>query len=342
MKSNNYICFMPIIDNFLQQGVEQIRQSIVDIDESYNNEWDILAELIQNSVDSIKKTERPTGQITLSVNCQKNQISIADDGIGIDPEKLPRLLRMFGTDKRGDEKTIGEKGVGLKFVIFSSDEFYLKTATAKGASEVIINNALNWKNGSGDTPLPMTMNEITDDFKGTIVALKKVPDLQIFQLSFSQLVYILRTKTAIGNTHSIWNQDEIDISIFIDYTSQDGLTHSEKIPFKYLLPTEGLPENSKIDIQDYYDWIDADKTDHQKRIKLRDKIIIKTKNFEHTGRTVRSWTCFVPKRKVWDIISQEKNLATEENLQDDIWLQNFGYSIFRPGIFTSVKGSQLA
>jgi molecular chaperone HtpG len=61
MTYTNYICDMPLIENFLQQGVSHIRQSIIDIDDSYNNDWDILAELIQNSVDAIRKADINTG-----------------------------------------------------------------------------------------------------------------------------------------------------------------------------------------------------------------------------------------------------------------------------------------
>lgn len=40
--------------NFLEPNISQIRKSIKGIDDSYNNEWDILAELLQNAVDAIR------------------------------------------------------------------------------------------------------------------------------------------------------------------------------------------------------------------------------------------------------------------------------------------------
>ncbi len=40
---------------FLKPSNREIRKSIKDVDDSYNNDWDILAELCQNSVDAIRK-----------------------------------------------------------------------------------------------------------------------------------------------------------------------------------------------------------------------------------------------------------------------------------------------
>lgn len=107
------------IDNFLNPGLQQIRQSIRDIDDSYNNNWDILAELCQNSVDAIRKSDIEEGIIKLEIDAHKKSIKIYDNGIGINPLKFADLLKPFSTDKRDDAETIGEKGVGLTFVMFS-------------------------------------------------------------------------------------------------------------------------------------------------------------------------------------------------------------------------------
>jgi len=80
-----------VISNFLAPSINQIRRSIRGIDDSYNNFWDILAELIQNSVDAIRKSENVAcGEIVLHIDCQKGEISIKDNGCGIAAEKCPR------------------------------------------------------------------------------------------------------------------------------------------------------------------------------------------------------------------------------------------------------------
>lgn len=85
--------------DFLAPDIEQIRRSIQDIDDSYNNEWDILAELLQNSVDAIRETERPSGKITIELDSRHRTIRVVDDGIGIDSDDLAPLLRPFSTRK---------------------------------------------------------------------------------------------------------------------------------------------------------------------------------------------------------------------------------------------------
>ena len=42
--------------DFLKSSIKSLRHSIRDIDDSYNNFWDIFAELAQNSVDAINET----------------------------------------------------------------------------------------------------------------------------------------------------------------------------------------------------------------------------------------------------------------------------------------------
>ena len=70
-----------VYQNFLNPSVIQIRQSIRGIDDSYNNFWDILAELVQNSVDAIGRAENfSNGEIYLCIDCQRHDISIRDNG----------------------------------------------------------------------------------------------------------------------------------------------------------------------------------------------------------------------------------------------------------------------
>jgi molecular chaperone HtpG len=87
------------IDDFLDPGIQQVRHSIKDIDDSYNHEWDILAELCQNAVDAIREADQDEGEINLVVDASRNKVSIYDDGVGISPERLPKLLGPFSTDK---------------------------------------------------------------------------------------------------------------------------------------------------------------------------------------------------------------------------------------------------
>ena len=104
---------------------DRLRREIQNIVDSYNNQWDIIAELTQNSVDGIRRWNNMYGLekkhlIDIVIDQQNKGITISDSGCGIDPNKLPMLFIPGETDKANENDSIGEKGVGLKFVIFSS------------------------------------------------------------------------------------------------------------------------------------------------------------------------------------------------------------------------------
>lgn len=109
----------PIQVEFLKSSINSLRHSIRDIDDSYNNFWDIFAELAQNSVDAINNTGK-SGSIDIKIDCQKRNVTIRDTGCGISADRLPQLLNLFSTGKSDDPSSIGEKGVGLKYVLFQS------------------------------------------------------------------------------------------------------------------------------------------------------------------------------------------------------------------------------
>ena len=157
----------------MQPNIEQIRHSIRDIDDSYNHSWDVLAELCQNAVDAVRKSSIPRGHIRLEIDSIERSISIADDGIGIAPEKLPGLLKPFSTDKADDEQTIGEKGVGLTFVIFACNDFYIKSGNGQGTGEGFVKDAFLWKNSTEPNELLLSKNPVNEAFQGTVVRAQK-------------------------------------------------------------------------------------------------------------------------------------------------------------------------
>lgn len=330
---------MARVPQFLNKGVNHTRQSIQDIDDSYNNEWDILAELIQNAVDAIRETKKAKGKISLKVDCQNKVIGIQDDGIGIDQSEILDLLALFGTNKKNKEESVGEKGVGLKFAIFACNDFYLKTSTGSSASEISIKDAFAWKKATDDNSLPLDIEEIEPNFQGTEILLKDVKDAPIFDLTLDQLKYIIRTKTAIGNVNSIFGIADPQIDVILNFTNPIGTFSEEIINFSYWLPVEGLRSADVIDIQEYYDFIKGGQvTDLQKRQKLRNKIVTIKREFKAGNRTVYAYAALLPSRDTWVVVNSTNNLADELLLKDEAFLQEYSYAIMQPGIFVSVKG----
>ncbi len=326
---------------FLQPTVNSIRKSIKGIDDSYNNFWDILAELIQNSVDAINKKYEKRGKIDIEINSLQKSIKIRDDGVGIEKEKIPILLSPFSTDKENDLGSIGEKGVGLKFVIFQSNDFKMKTSTlnSQEISEVNIPGAKMWKEGDSTENFCLELESRTENFQGTEIVIKGVENDKLFDLNFNSLKFIIRTKTAIGNVLSIFEENN-DIRVYLKYTDRSGRINQEELPYKYWLPTENIKKSDKCDLDDFKAWLnESDRSDSEKRNKLKNKIIVKQGEISHNDyRNIKYWACFVPKRKIWNDISIMDGLLTEEMIENEEIMQDKVFSIHQAGIYTSVKG----
>jgi molecular chaperone HtpG len=328
------------IDNFLIPDLNQIRHSIRDIDDSYNNDWDLLAELCQNAVDAIRSSDRNPGEIELEINSLQRSISIKDNGIGIDPDELPKLLKPFATNKVGRECTVGEKGVGLTYVMFSSNYFEITSGNSNGTSRGVIKNARSWKQQNDNIGLPLDHQYIQDEMAGTKVTLNEIDDLRLFSYSYEQLKFILLTRTALGNTTTIWKSDK-DIRISLRYLDQNNNLHEEHLPFNYWFVTNNLSPTDVIDLEDFISFASsADKSDLDKRRKLQDKIIFKKGSIIHNtdNREINYLACFVPTRSTWNKLTSHFRLASEEQLTSSEYVENFGYARFQDGITVSVKG----
>lgn len=75
-----------------------LRREILNICNSYNNDWDILCEITQNSYDAIVRYVKKHGEngrhhsITLTINAQTKSIRIEDTGTGIDAAKIQTIF----------------------------------------------------------------------------------------------------------------------------------------------------------------------------------------------------------------------------------------------------------
>jgi hypothetical protein len=238
--------------DFLKPDNEQIRHQIKGILDSYSHEWDLLAELAQNAIDAIRKSAVEKGRIELVFDASARKIFMSDNGVGINPAKIEKLLRPFGTDKSGTPDQIGEKGVGLKFVIFSSANFSLQTSGAEGACAVKIDGAAAWVDSTTMDSLGLDLTETApSDAPGTHVeVVLSASDHPIFDYSFEDLIFLLRTKTAIGDTRYIWDLP-LNCDITFTYFDKAGKKSSRAFDCRYLLPTEPLKGSGVEQLDDF-------------------------------------------------------------------------------------------
>ncbi|MEC4185316.1 ATP-binding protein [Adlercreutzia sp. R21] len=328
--------------DFLRATTDSIRHSIRDIDDSYNNFWDIFAELAQNAVDAIIEAKRP-GRIEIKVDCRTRSVCFKDNGCGIAAERIPHLLNLFSSGKVTSFDTIGEKGVGLKFVLFQSSKFIMTTSNGVTAARATVIDANTWKNQQSDSMLQLELEELSDVSEpGTsieVYGVEAAKDEDVFGCTKEQLVFLLRTKTALGSTRPLWDADVSPIDITLEMTDINGGTHECQIENRYWLPTEGLNQRNIVTLDQFNEWCTSSKDDAQKRKYLQGKILVDCcEELKHNGRKMRYWACFVPSRGVWDALNEKVGIATRENLDSNEWLDTWSSLLLKPEITVATKG----
>ncbi len=326
---------------FLKPDTDQIRHQIRGILDSYSHEWDLLSELAQNSIDAIRKGGAKKGKIKLQINAKNRTIEIADNGVGINPSVVETLLKPFGTDKRGKPNQVGEKGVGLKFVIFSSSKFWLSTKGDEGTCTVAIDQASGWVESDGPEELFLTKSleaEFKNSEQGTRVSLTVAdPQYPLFDYSFEELIFLLRTKTALGDTGFIWN-DDLNSEVVFSHIDKGGIESTETFDCKYLLPIDRIKKADAVNIDDFFEWLkEQDRSDQDKRRKLLNKVVFTSGKQNKSGREIRYWSCFVPRRETWRKLSQLVGV-NHDNGAEDLFVSELPGVGFSGGFVTSTKG----
>ena len=330
---------------FLQPNPAQIRHQIRNILESYNHDWDLVAELAQNSVDAIYLEQPTKGHMRLTIDAPNKRITFDDNGCGIPPDDLPGLLAPFSSNKGQAPNLIGYKGVGISFVIFSSAHFEIHSHHSTGSSRATIDGAAAWLDADSDDLPDLAFDNSIEPraTHGTTISIR-LPDAaenKFFSLSPDQIEMILRTRTAIGATATIWGAS-VDKDLSLSFIDLNGEIHEREMDCSYFLPTSGLSPKEFISLRDFQEWNTGDRSDSQKREKLRDKLVYLDGQKEQAGRRIRYWSCFVPKRKAWDVLSVRYKLVDESILRMNPIARSHEYSdsewLFSGGMFTSTKG----
>lgn len=323
--------------DFLTPGIQQIRHQIRGIIDSYSHDWDVIAELCQNAIDAIRKKSPSKGHISIEVNCFSHSITVRDNGCGINKSSMPTLLAPFSTSKFDDARAIGEKGVGITFVIFSSDEFHIESRE-QGAPDGLactISRARDWIESKSNDPLMLRKEDKSEIDAGTLVTVHLRSDHPIFSLSMIELEFMLRTRTAIGDTAHIWGS-ALDADCQLIRHDVSGAREEKEFECRYWLPIDGIPKNDLIDLDEYRQWrSEADRSDADKRRKLHGKIIYYAGRKNQSGRQLNYWSCFVPQRGVWERMSSAIGLTSEAADGSD---ESGNSLVFSSGLETSTKG----
>jgi anti-sigma regulatory factor (Ser/Thr protein kinase) len=182
--------FLSIADNSEEIKNQLLRKQAKNILESYNQDWDILSEVFQNAIDAIDQNLNITeGVIKFVFNKNTRQISIWDNGIGISSDELTQILRPSVTYKEGKNNLRGEKGVGLSFLLFSTNNLTIESC--KDGKKIVgkVENAFDWVSKKTDEipQLDLTVDDCEENSLYTKFTLSEVSSIQE-ELDFSAII----------------------------------------------------------------------------------------------------------------------------------------------------------
>lgn len=253
-------------------SAQLVKSQIRSLYDSYNGDWDILIELLQNAVDACEEefsTIGSTGtpQIEVIVDLQRHIIQVSDNGIGIDTELAKKILAPNFTNKtplftRNAKKLRGHKGVGLTYVAYSSNNFKFCSKINGSFFSGELMDAKNWVlDDKSEVPLPLVKpSDYIPDFiekasKGSSFQVtldsSQLPD----NLYYEGWEFILRTQTACGyfniNDEVEWvKKMELNLKV-IDRNGEPLIPQNGNadIKFEFLKPHEGSVSKN---LSDYY------------------------------------------------------------------------------------------
>ncbi|WP_421825917.1 hypothetical protein [Larkinella sp.] len=159
MESNNFDSFDPLKYKSVadtEAATKALRREIKEILGSYVGWYDPFSELIQNALDSVESRKKKNEinyepKIRIIINLQKQNITVTDNGMGLNKSEFNQFLIPFYSFKSGE--TRGHKGVGATYLAYGFN--YIQIAAKSDDFSVCgkMINARNWlfdENPSGN------------------------------------------------------------------------------------------------------------------------------------------------------------------------------------------------
>lgn len=212
--------------------LKRTKRSIHSILHSYVGWFDPFAELIQNAMDSVEKRGVDDGvskRINVLVNERDNQITVSDNGVGLNESAFLKFLAPHESFKEKGER--GSKGVGATFLAYGFNYIRIDTKTKHFNASGEMEGARRWlhnDNASSNpevfpTEEPFADAEFEDFVSGVSITLKLDETTKPSKLSWPGLknaevwFVALSVKTALGAV-----AEGTDIKVSIKHTSPSG------------------------------------------------------------------------------------------------------------------------
>jgi len=335
---------------------DSIRKEIRGIRDSYHHYWDLLAELLQNSRDAINRKRKAGGVgpffILITVDASNNRIEVQDNGTGIPKSLIHEMLAPGGGDKDGTGGEVGEKGVGLTYVVFSGDKFSIESRVVDGpVAGGLVEGAQSWLNKNHSkrpvfspfesqqtSPLSITIDGSIfpiDSYTKISVGgiLPAQSDINIFNMTEPQLRLLLRTRTAVGVTKSMFDassKDEFDVYLSVNLPTGSAI---KKVEAKYIAPHSLLAKSNLVSLDDVKQAFLSRSDLASRRKFLGGKSVWTT-----TKSVVNAWEINVYGVMLTDneaFRALSKTTLGVESTEDD---ESNGTALFQSGIYVGTKG----
>lgn len=225
-----------------------LKREILSIMDSYGSNYDILIEATQNMVDEIERNDNcQNGNIKITYDAHCKKLIFRDNG-NIHRENIEKIFTPNFSTKLNGNNLRGEKGVGTTFMVFSTNFLELETCDGTYKTIATIKGANDWLCGKTDKTPDIVIDDPVKCEHESYTEFRLINICQetgrgdeenpdIFQYtSIKQLEFDLRSKTAIGNTKSLWNETPIkDINIELDFINKDGKKETCDIPYSFYI-----------------------------------------------------------------------------------------------------------
>lgn len=313
-----------------QTTAETIKKQIKELKRSYHNPYDVMTELIQNAIDAVNQCAsnnepgyKPTVEIFVSRT--DKTIKIRDNGNGMSTDELDNSVQMYHTGKENESNTIGEKGVGLSFALFSTDAMVMKTVHNNVESTAKITGANSWLNNSQiEDPFEIKVeSSSTNHQNGTEIIINTLINNFVFSLTKEQFIYYLRSQTAVGNFENAFEENDGDsVKIVLNFTDEAGNSSITEVPYKYYL-LDDIQKSNILNFATYKKDASA-LDDSQKRTKLSDKYITFKGSRDVSDREVKWIGYYVPSNDVWDKRNNKMGHLEQDDLDDQFPKLKYG------------------
>ena len=258
------------------QNADYRRSVVSGVLESYNSNYDFLAEAVQNAVDAIEdaKLLKYSGpfRINVTINLSENYVSVLDTGVGMTETDLARAVAPHVTMKtnsevlgrRGDKHSYrGYKGVGLTLLAYGTDDLRLHSKV-EGSELVALRMRYGnaWARGARPDSAMVDKDEEDSPLKrlkrGTYLRMQFSSTTRPRSLSgltphINTWAGILRTRTAIGQI-LVDRLSLVDFEVsltLIDSRGEESLVVSPRFLFPHDVVRN--PEFRFLDIGKYYE-----------------------------------------------------------------------------------------